>query len=101
MPWPNCVIFSAVQLNSRKAAIRPATTLVLPTLRECPPTTMIAMASLRAVVTSLSRLGLSLPTALILLGQPRQRCQFFQILLQRACRCTPEDDSFTTNYLLA
>src|ERR1700758_1030946 len=40
MPCPYCVIFIAVQWNSGNAAIRPATTLVLPTLRECPPTTM-------------------------------------------------------------
>src|SRR4029077_12371670 len=43
MPWPNCVILSAVQLNSGSAAISPATTLVLPTLRECPPITTMAM----------------------------------------------------------
>src|SRR6266853_2430465 len=43
MPWPNCVILSAVQLNSGSAAISPATTLVLPTLRECPPITTIAI----------------------------------------------------------
>jgi len=43
MPWPNCVIFKAVQLNSGSAAIKPATTLVLPTLRECPPITTIAI----------------------------------------------------------
>src|SRR5215468_5485659 len=40
MPWPYCVIFNAVQLNSGRAAISPATTLVLPTLRECPPITI-------------------------------------------------------------
>src|SRR5262249_34801868 len=39
MPCPYCVIFRAVQLNSGNAAINPATTLVLPTLRECPPIT--------------------------------------------------------------
>src|SRR5215471_1943450 len=43
MPWPNCVILSAVQLNSGRAAINPATTLVFPTLRECPPITTSAM----------------------------------------------------------
>src|SRR6266849_6746798 len=39
-PCPYCVILSAVQSYSGKAAIRPATTLVLPTLRECPPMTI-------------------------------------------------------------
>src|SRR5579863_7767241 len=43
MPCPYCVILTAVQSNSGSAAIRPATTLVLPTLRECPPTTTIAI----------------------------------------------------------
>src|ERR1700728_392077 len=43
MPWPYCVILTAVQLNSGNAEIRPATTLVLPTLRECPPMTMMAI----------------------------------------------------------
>src|SRR5215469_690977 len=43
MPWPNCVIFSAVQWYSGRAAISPATTLVLPTLRECPPMTTRAI----------------------------------------------------------
>src|SRR5580692_1811210 len=42
-PWPYCVILTAVHSNSVSAEIRPATTLVLPTLRECPPMTMIAM----------------------------------------------------------
>src|ERR1700722_12578599 len=42
MPCPYCVILTAVQLNSRNAEINPATTLVLPTLRECPPTTTSA-----------------------------------------------------------
>src|SRR6185437_9549860 len=43
IPWPNCVILSAVQWYSGRAAIRPATTLVLPTLRECPPMTTRAI----------------------------------------------------------
>src|SRR6266568_6693238 len=43
MPWPYCVILNAVQLCAGIAAINPATTLVLPTLRECPPITMIAI----------------------------------------------------------
>src|ERR1700732_1545192 len=47
-PWPYCVIFIAVQLYSGRAAIKPATTLVLPTLRECPPITI------RAIVKSQS-----------------------------------------------
>src|SRR3984957_13990773 len=42
MPCPYCVILTAVQLNSRNAEINPATPLVLPTLRECPPTTTSA-----------------------------------------------------------
>src|SRR5579864_2831689 len=43
MPWPYCVILTAVQLNSGRAAIKPATTLVLPTLRECPPMTTVGI----------------------------------------------------------
>src|SRR5271157_5765089 len=39
MPWPYWVILTAVQRNSGRAAMRPETTLVLPTLRECPPMT--------------------------------------------------------------
>src|SRR5579864_9227994 len=42
-PWPNWVTLNAVQLCDDKAAIRPATTLVLPTFRECPPITMMAI----------------------------------------------------------
>src|ERR1700749_726844 len=42
-PWPNCVILQAVQLQSGKPAIKLATTDVLPTLRECPPTTTTAI----------------------------------------------------------
>src|SRR5258706_4042915 len=42
-PWPYCVIFTAVHARSGSAAIRPATTLVLPTLRECPPITIVAI----------------------------------------------------------
>src|SRR4029077_17546837 len=41
-PCPYCVIFTAVQSNSGSAEIRPGTTLVFPTLRECPPTTTSA-----------------------------------------------------------
>src|SRR5579872_2376436 len=44
-PWPYCVIFTAVQSNSGNAEISPATTLVLPTLRECPPITIKAIGS--------------------------------------------------------
>src|SRR5208337_280872 len=43
MPWPYCVILTAVQRNSGREAMRPATTLVLPTLRECPPITTSAI----------------------------------------------------------
>jgi hypothetical protein len=43
MPCPYCVILKAVQWNSGSAEIRPATTLVLPTLREWPPITMMDM----------------------------------------------------------
>src|SRR5208282_1340101 len=43
MPCPYCVIFRAVQWKAGRAAIRPATTLVLPTLRECPPMTRMGM----------------------------------------------------------
>ena len=39
MPWPNWVILRAVQVNSGRAAMIPARTLVLPTLREFPPIT--------------------------------------------------------------
>src|SRR5207244_12885458 len=38
-PWPYCVILTAVHLRSRSLRINPATTLVFPRLRECPPTT--------------------------------------------------------------
>src|SRR5882724_3334417 len=41
MPCPYWVIFRAVQRKWDRAEIRPATTLVLPTLREWPPMTMI------------------------------------------------------------
>src|SRR5216684_5408776 len=41
----------AVQLKSLSAAIMPATTLVLPTLRECPPMTTIAIRVLSQVLT--------------------------------------------------
>ena len=44
-PCPYCVIFTAVQSNSRRAEMSPATTLVLPTLRECPPMTTSATAT--------------------------------------------------------
>src|SRR5437867_1258261 len=43
IPWPYCVTLKAVQLYAGSAAINPATTLVLPTLRECPPITTIAI----------------------------------------------------------
>src|SRR5579864_4360732 len=43
IPWPYCVILMAVHWNSGKAEIRLATTLVLPTLRECPPITTNAI----------------------------------------------------------
>ncbi len=71
IPCPYCVIFTAVQSYSRNAAINPATTLVLPTLRECPPTTMIA----------------TLP---LLLTQPRQSGQLLQIFAQRLRRSSPK-----------
>src|SRR5208337_3071731 len=45
MPCPYCVILTAIQWSSGRAAMRPATTLVLPTLRECPPMTMIGINS--------------------------------------------------------
>ena len=41
-PCPNCVIFIAVQFIPGIARIRPATTLVLPMFRVCPPTTINA-----------------------------------------------------------
>src|SRR5271170_7842989 len=43
IPCPNCVILNAVQCISGSAAIRPATTLVLPMFLVCPPTTRIAI----------------------------------------------------------
>src|SRR4030088_1536460 len=43
MPWRYWVIFTAVHCNSCNPEIRPSTTLVFPTLRECPPITTIAM----------------------------------------------------------
>src|ERR1700677_2798670 len=42
-PCPYCVIFRAVQWKEGRAAMRPATTLVLPTLRLCPPMTTMGM----------------------------------------------------------
>jgi hypothetical protein len=39
----------AVQRRSGMAAIRPATTLVLPTLRECPPITTMAMLHIQSI----------------------------------------------------
>src|SRR5437870_6740051 len=42
-PCPYCVIFIAFHAYSGRVAINPATTLVFPTLRECPPTTTIAI----------------------------------------------------------
>src|SRR5579864_6325770 len=42
-PWPNWVTLNAVQLCDDRAEIRPATTLVLPMFRECPPMTTMAM----------------------------------------------------------
>ena len=38
-PWPNWVIFIAVQFQSGRARMIPQTTEVLPIFRECPPTT--------------------------------------------------------------
>src|SRR5262252_921767 len=40
MPWPYCVTLTADQPKSGSAEISPATTLVLPTLREWPPITI-------------------------------------------------------------
>ena len=40
MPWPNWVIFMAVQSRCGRAWMRPATTEVFPILRVCPPTTI-------------------------------------------------------------
>src|SRR5580700_7997363 len=46
-PWPNWVMLQAVQFRSGSRAIRLATTEVLPTLRECPPTTTTAITRLQ------------------------------------------------------
>src|SRR6202158_6298869 len=43
MPWPYCVILTEFQSNARRPETGPAMTLVLPTLRECPPMTMMAI----------------------------------------------------------
>ncbi len=48
MPWPNWVILTAVQRRSLRAAIRPQTAAVLPTLRDCPPTTTQCISRLSA-----------------------------------------------------
>src|SRR5580692_4851644 len=76
-PWPYCVIFKAVQRYSGKAAIKPATTLVLPTLRECPPITTIAMGLIP--LPSAAPAGCRRDAALLLLRHARQGCQFFQV----------------------
>src|ERR1700690_1866949 len=93
MPCPYCVIFSAVQRYSGSAAIRPATTLVLPTLRECPPITTIAMGS------DSSRAGAPAPHNL-LLCQARQGCQLLQIFAYWLCRRSPESNSLPPQHLV-
>src|SRR5580704_6023573 len=51
IPCPNCVILNAVQCISGSAAISPATTLVFPIFRVCPPTTTIAIATTQQTTT--------------------------------------------------
>src|SRR5258708_10929517 len=46
IPWPCCVIFTAVQSKCGRAATIPATTEVFPTSRDCPPTTTTFMGTL-------------------------------------------------------
>src|SRR5712692_9311246 len=106
-PWPYCVIFSAVQLHSDRAEIRPATTLVLPTLRECPPMTMRAIFVARWALVSRvpAPEGRAPGTAaaqshLSLLRQPRQRCQLLQVFTDWACRRPPECHALATKYLV-
>src|SRR5215471_13964219 len=83
MPCPYCVILTAIQRISGSAAIISATTLVLPTLRECPPTTITAIRSF-----------------LTLACKPRQHCEFFQVLADWPRRSSPEDYAFTANRLV-
>src|SRR5215469_785894 len=67
----------------------PATTLVLPTLRECPPMTRVGMEE--EIFTRNSFLS----------PEPRQRRQFLQILLDRPRRRAPEHHALAANHLLA
>src|SRR5579885_1778456 len=80
MPWPYCVILTAVQSNCGRAAISPATTLVLPTFRECPPITIRATS--------------------VLLRQARDSGQLLQILAKRLRGRSPEGDAFAAQNLV-
>src|SRR5581483_1393690 len=93
MPWPYWVILTAVHSYCCNAEIRPATTLVFPTLRECPPITTIDMTERVAGVRKYCLLTVPLSHA----GQNRQ---LFQVLTNRPGRSTPEDHAFTANHLV-
>src|SRR5271163_668899 len=88
IPCPNCVILNAVQCISGIAAINPATTLVFPIFRVCPPTTTIAITH--------HTIPRHTPQSPVL--QPRQ---IPQILLQRPRRPTPEHLSSPSHLLAA
>src|SRR5215469_13207526 len=90
--------------------MRPATTLVFPTLRECPPTTMIAMKGARfsgvRLVSAITSSYLQCKTLTRSFssrapGQLRQGCQFLQVFLDRTRRRSPEYDASAADHLLA
>src|SRR3984957_4130464 len=85
IPCPNCVILNAVQCISGVAAISPATTLVLPIFRVCPPTTTIAITLHNPQYK---------PQSSVL-----QSRQIPQILLQRPRRPPPENLSSPAHLL--
>src|SRR5271166_664019 len=87
-PCPYWVIFMAVQRNSGSAAIRPATTLVLPTLRECPPTT-IKDINRNSISPYFDERHGRQHSGFFFAGEARQRAEFLQVLTHRACRSSP------------
>src|ERR1035437_1494371 len=103
MPCPCCVIFTAVQSNSGSAEIKPATTLVLPTLRECPPMTTMAINTAPGfrypAAGHATESGSRTPVSL-LFRQPRQRCQLLQILAQRLRWSSPEHHALAAQNLV-
>src|SRR5215470_3646435 len=99
MPCPYCVILKAVQWNCGSAEMSPATTLVLPTLRECPPMITIAMVRSYCGVKRNQKFAGEAPA--LLSRQSRQHRQFFQVVANRTSRSSPEHDSFAADHLFA